>query len=205
MENHAKYSDSIYFHDAESLFVNLFIPSTLNWKEKRLKLVQTTRFPDEERTRLQFSLRGPVRLKLNIRHPNWCKEMTIAINGRGSVNSQTPGSYVALERVWHDGDSVEVELPMSLRVEALPGRPEFVALLYGPIVLAGRLGQKGLKAGSDLIVNERTIGDVLNDSVEVPQFAGDADQLVARVKRSPGPALAFLRTRPAFSPLSHNL
>jgi DUF1680 family protein len=191
MENHAKYSDSIYFHDAESLFVNLFIPSTLNWKEKRLKIVQTTRFPDEERTRLRFSLRGPVRLKLNIRHPNWCKEMTIAINGRGSLNSQTPGSYVALERVWHDGDSVEVELPMSLRVEALPGQPEFVALLYGPIVLAGRLGQKGLKAGSDLIVNERTIGDVLNDSVEVPQFAGDADQLVARVKRSPGPALAF--------------
>ncbi|HSE25405.1 MAG TPA: DUF4986 domain-containing protein, partial [Pyrinomonadaceae bacterium] len=142
-------------------------------------------------TRFRFSLRGPVKFKLNIRHPNWCKEMTIAINGRGTVNSQTPGSYVAVDRVWHDGDSVEVELPMSLRFEALPGQPEYVALVYGPIVLAGMLGQKELTSGSDLIVNERTIGDVLKDSVEVPQFAGDADQLVARVKRLPGPTLTF--------------
>jgi DUF1680 family protein len=191
MENHAKYGDSIYFHDAESLFVNLFIPSTLHWKEKGLKITQTNRFPDEQQTRLRFSSHGPLKLKLNIRHPNWCKEMTITINGRRTVNSQTPGSYVAVERVWHDGDSVEVQLPMTLRVEDLPGRPELVALLYGPIVLAGRLGQKGLTAGSDLIVNERTIGDVLKDSVEVPWLAGDADHIVTRVRRLPGPTLTF--------------
>ena len=126
-----------------------------------------------------------------MRHPTWCKEMTIKINGRRASHSQQPGRYVAVDRVWHDGDLVEVELPMSLRVEALPGRPELVALLYGPIVLAGRLGRKGLTAGADLIVNERTIGDVLKDSVEVPQFAGDAGQLVAHLKREPGPTLAF--------------
>jgi len=191
MENHAKYGDSIYFHDTERLFVNLFIGSTLNWKERGLKITQTTRFPDEERTRLRFSVRKPVKLKLNIRHPDWCKQMTIAVNGRRQSNSQQSGRYVELERVWHDGDTVEVELPMSLRIEALPGRPELIAMLYGPIVLAGKLGQTGLTAGADLIVNERTIGDVLKDTVEVPQFTLAAGEIVPRVKRLPGPTLAF--------------
>ena len=191
MENHAKYGDSIYFHDTQRLFVNLFIGSTLNWKERGLKITQTTRFPDEERTQLRFSARKPVKLKLNIRHPNWCKQMTIVVNGRRQSSSQQSGRYFELERVWHDGDTVEVELPMSLRVEALPGRPELIAMLFGPIVLAGKLGQKGLTAGADLIVNERTIGDVLKDTVEVPQFTLAAGEIVPRVKRLPGPTLAF--------------
>jgi len=191
MENHARYGDSIYFHDTERLYVNLFISSTLNWKEKGLKVTQTTRFPDEERTRFRFSLHKPVKLQLNIRHPNWCQEMTIAVNSRRLTNSQQPGRYIEVERVWRDGDIVEVQLPMSLRVEALTGRPELVAILYGPIVLAGRLGHQGLTAGADLIVNERTIGDVLKDAVEVPRFTAAGEEIVPRMKRLPGPTLAF--------------
>ena len=191
MENHAKYADSIYFHTAETLYVNLFIPSTLNWKEKRLRITQTTRFPDEDRTRFRLTLQKPVELTMNIRHPAWCQVLTIKVNGRPWAKSQQPGRYVAVDRVWHNGDTVEVELPMSLRVEPLPERPDVVAMLYGPIVLAGRLGRKGLTPGADLIVNERTIGDVLKEEVEVPKLVGDAEEIVKNVKRSADGSLTF--------------
>ena len=191
MENHAKYADSIYFHDSEALYVNLFIPSTLNWKEKRLKITQTTRFPDDDRTRFRLSLQRPVKLTMSIRHPSWCQELTITVNGRRWETSTQPGRYVPVERVWHNGDTVEVKLPMSLRTEPLPGRPEVIAMLYGPIVLAGRLGRKGLTPGADIIVNERTIGDVLKDEVDVPKLAGNADEIVRKVKRSADVSLTF--------------
>jgi DUF1680 family protein len=191
MENHAKYGDSIYFHDSDTLYVNLFIPSTLNWREKSLKITQTTRFPDEEWTRFRITLQRPVKLTMNIRHPSWCQALVIKVNGRHWAKSQQPGRYVAVDRVWHNGDTLEVTLPMSLHLEPLPGRPDVVALLYGPIVLAGRLGRKGLTPGADIIVNERTYGDVLKDEVEVPKLVGDAEEIVKHVKRSADGSLTF--------------
>jgi DUF1680 family protein len=173
IENHAKYGDSIYFQSTDGLFVNLFISSKLNWKEKAVTLTQTTRFPDEDVTRLRVSTRQPLKVKLNIRHPSWCKAMTVKINGREKKSYHEPGKYVAIERVWKNDDVVEVHLPMSLRTESLPGSPEIVALVYGPIVLAGRLGKEGIAPGADIIVNERTVGDVLKDEVVVPKLVGD--------------------------------
>jgi DUF1680 family protein len=83
---------------------------------------------------------------------------------------------------------------MSLRTEPLPGYSDVVAILYGPIVLAGRLGQKGLKPGADIIVNERTYGDVLDDEVDVPILIGDARQIVRQIKPSTGSILTFQTT-----------
>jgi Uncharacterized protein conserved in bacteria len=184
IENHAKYGDSIYFHDEDSLYVNLFIPSTVEWKEKNLELKQTTRFPDEEVTRFGVALHRPMKLALNIRHPSWCPELTVSVNGRTVETSNTSGRYVGIERVWRDGDQLEVKLPMSLRSEPLPGSTSTIAFLYGPIVLAGRLGTKGLSPGADIIVNERTTGDVLNDEVAVPKVEGSANEAVTSMKRT---------------------
>jgi len=194
MENHAKYGDSIYFHDAGTLYVNLFIASTLAWKEKGLTVTQTTRFPDEDRTRLHLAVHKPINLTLNIRHPSWCRTMTISVNGRRRATSLQPGAYFALNRLWHNGDVVEVHLPMSLRTEALPGHADVVAILYGPIVLAGRLGRKGLTPGADIIVNERTYGDLLNDKVEVPVLAGEPSEIVNQIKPAAGSPLTFQTT-----------
>jgi DUF1680 family protein len=194
MENHAKYGDSIYFHEANNLYVNLFIPSTLNWKEKGLKITQTTCFPEQDRTRLQVTSSKPLKLALNVRHPSWCQVATITVNGHKRAVSSQPGKYVVVNRVWHTGDIVEVHLPMALRTEPLPGNPDVVAILYGPIVLAGRLGHKGLTAQADIIVNERTYGDILNDAVEVPVLVGDAQEIVSRIKPSTGSPLAFHTT-----------
>lgn len=194
MENHAKYGDSIYFRGQGGLYVNLFIPSALSWKEKGLTLTQTTRFPEHDRTRLRLNVRRPSRLTLNVRHPSWCDAVRVSVNGRRHTTSGRPGGYVALNRTWRDGDTVEVHLPMTLRAEPLPGSPEVVAFLYGPVVLAGRLGRQGLTPGADIIVNERTYGDVLDEKVEVPVLAGDAKQVVSRIKPSAGEALTFRTT-----------
>jgi uncharacterized protein len=191
MENHAKYGDSVYFRGDDTLYVNLFIPSTLSWKEKGLTVTQTTRFPEQETTHLRLKVRRPSSLTLNVRHPSWCRAATVFVNGRRHTTSRQPGGYVALKRVWRDGDTVAVRLPMSLRAEPLPGNPDVVAFLYGPIVLAGRLGREGLKPGTDIIVNERTYGDVLNDKVEVPVLVGDARKVVSRIKPSTGEPLTF--------------
>ena len=191
MENHARYGDSVYFRGDDALYVNLFIPSTLDWKEKGLKVTQTTRFPEQDRTLLRLNVRRPSKLTLNVRHPSWCRAVTILVNGRRYATSRRPGGYVALSRVWRDGDTVEVHLPMTLRAEPLPGNPDVVAFLYGPVVLAGRLGREGLTPGADIIVNERTYGDVLNDQVEVPSLVGDAREIVKRIRPSAGEALTF--------------
>jgi DUF1680 family protein len=191
MENHAKYGDSIYFHQANTLYVNLFIPSILAWKEKGLTITQTTRFPEQDRTRLQLSCQRPTNLTLSVRHPSWCQAMTIVVNGRRWMTSRQPGRYVNVNREWRNADIVEIHLPMALRTEQLPGHSDVVAILYGPIVLAGRLGRKGLTPGADIIINERKYGDVLNDQVDVPILVGEAQKIVRRIKPSQGSTLTF--------------
>jgi DUF1680 family protein len=191
MENHAKYGDFIYSHEADRLYVNLFIPSTLAWREKGLTITQTTRFPEQDRTRLQLTAEQPVKLTLSVRHPSWCRAVTVTVNGRRWAKSRQPGRHIEVNRVWHTGDVIEVHLPMALRTEPLPGHADVVAILYGPIVLAGRLGRKGLAPGADIIVNERTTGDVLNDAVDVPVLIGDPQKIVTHINPSAGSALSF--------------
>jgi len=183
MENHAKYGDSVYFRDTSSLYVNLFIPSVVTWREKKVTVRQVTRFPQSAATQLVIEASQPTRFSLKIRHPRWCDEVFVEVNGRRSVVSRSSGRYIELNRLWHAGDVVDVRLPMQLHTEELPGHPDVVALLYGPIVLAGRFGSEGIEPGGDLIANERTYGDVLNRAVDVPAWRG-------RVRDFPRSAIA---------------
>lgn len=191
MENHAKYGDSIYFHDVDSLYVNLFIASELHWREKKLHVVQITRFPDEASTEFVMRAKSSVGMKLKLRHPHWCRRATVSINGRVHAASERPGSYIEIEREWRDGDVVKLELPMQPRLETLPGAPDIAALMYGPVVLAGRLGTEGLTPGADIIVNERTSGDMLNISLELPRLALSARTLQEKVRREANDRLVF--------------
>ncbi|HWA25150.1 MAG TPA: beta-L-arabinofuranosidase domain-containing protein [Lacunisphaera sp.] len=141
MENHAKYADTIFAHDARGLFVNLFIPATVRWQERGVTLTQQTAFPEEEVTRLAIRSARPESFALRIRHPGWARgALTVTVNGQPAPDTSQPGSYLELQRTWQDGDRVEVRLPLSLHTEALPGASDTVAILYGPIVLAGELG-----------------------------------------------------------------
>jgi DUF1680 family protein len=192
MENHAKYGDSIYFQDGASLYVNLFIASTLNWAERGVTIKQSTSFPEEPRTRLSFQAKRPAAMTLKLRHPAWAETVSVKVNGRPVEVASKPGSYLEIQRTWRNGDTVELETPMRLRTEPLPGNPDTVAVLYGPIVLAGVLGRQGIAPGADIIVNERTYGAVLNDPIEVPTLAGDASSILASIKPAPNQPLTFV-------------
>lgn len=143
-ESHAKYAESIYYHDGEGLFVNLFIPSVLDWKEKGMKVRQETRFPASETTVLTLSMAEPVRTTFRLRYPSWSRDVQVRVNGKRVKVRQQPGSYIAIEREWKDGDRIEATYPMHLTLESAPDNPHRAALLYGPVVLAGALGTEGM-------------------------------------------------------------
>ena len=143
-ESHAKYAESIYYHDGEGLFVNLFIPSVLDWKEKGMTVRQETCFPASETTVLTLSMAEPVRTTFRLRYPSWSKDVQVRVNGKRVKVRQQPGSYIAIEREWKDGDRIEATYPMHLTLEAAPDNPRRAALLYGPVVLAGALGTEGM-------------------------------------------------------------
>jgi DUF1680 family protein len=191
MENHARYGESIYAQAGDTLYVNLFLASTLTWRERGLTLAQTTRFPDADTTRFEFHAAKPQTLKLAIRHPGWCAAMTITINGKRKIVSRRPGSYYSLNRRFASGDVVELRLPMALKTEPLPNSPNYAALVYGPIALAGRLGTAGLTPGSQLIVNERESGTMLNETVPIPRWNRTLGGLVTSTTRSDPDSLRF--------------
>lgn len=145
VEEYAKLNDSIYWRDREGLYVNLFIPSELDWAEKGFKLRQETGYPSSQSTALTVVAARPGRLTMRLRIPGWLQSAPmVKINGKLLEASAAPGDYLALNREWKAGDRVEMELPMHLHVEAMPDDPRTQAFLYGPLVLAGDLGGEGL-------------------------------------------------------------
>jgi uncharacterized protein len=145
MENHGKYNEFIYTHQNNSLFLNLFIASELNWEEKGIQIRQETKFPLEEKTRLQVT-DGSARFTLEIRYPEWVAdgELKITLNGNDFPVKNTPSSYIPVERNWQKGDVIEIELPMQHRMEQLPNVPDYYAFMYGPILLAANAGTENL-------------------------------------------------------------
>lgn len=145
IESFSKLGEFVYAHDAEGIWVNLFTPSEVDWAAKGVKLRQETKFPDEERTILTIATKQPQKFTLHVREPFWCRgAMSIAVNAETSALLPTTDGYAAVSREWHDGDRIEVVLPMRVRCEPLGDDPNLVAVCHGPIVLAADLGHRGL-------------------------------------------------------------
>lgn len=151
MENHAKYGEAIYFHNDDSLWVNLFIPSELNWREKGLSLRQETRYPESDKVNFTVKAQKPANFSLRLRYPGWANNVSVAVNGRPETVNAKPGSFIEIKRTWKTGDRVELTIPMSLRLEAMPDNPRRVAILYGPTVLAGELGPEDAETTVNLV------------------------------------------------------
>ena len=146
-ENHAKYGEGIYYHNDNGIYVNLFIPSELNWKEKGVKLIQETRYPEEAVTHLTLKEIKNGEMPLYIRYPSWAVSgATITINGEGVKISQKPGSYIVLNRSWNAGDKIDIAYPMSLHLAGTNDNPDIAAVVYGPLVLVGDMGTEGMEA-----------------------------------------------------------
>jgi DUF1680 family protein len=141
MENHSKYGKNIFYHNDNELFVFQYIASKLTWKEKGLTVTQNTKFPEEQGTTLEFKCEKPVKLTLQIRYPYWAENgIEVRVNGSKKRFNRQPGSFVAIERTWKAGDNLEIKMPFSLRLESMPDDSNRVAVMYGPLVMAGDLG-----------------------------------------------------------------
>ena len=144
-ENHSKYAESVYFKSADdnALYVNLFIPSQLNWKERGLKLRQVNDFPAASSTSFTVTEGAGKLLDIKLRHPFWAKNMTVKLNGKKVNAIKGEDGYVSLNRKWKKGDRIDVDFGMDLRIEESPA-DGLVTLFYGPVLLAGRLGTEGM-------------------------------------------------------------
>ncbi len=195
-EAFAKLGDSIYFHDATSVYVNLFVPSEVHWRERGIGLLQETRFPEADSTRLTITTARPARFALKVRVPYWTQGGHAALNGAQLGGFASPSSYFVLDRVWRNGDRLEVHLPMRLHVEAMPDDPTVQAVLFGPLVLAGRLGTAGLDAATLRAgpTAPRTVPEIAGEPVAVPTIKASSADPTAWLEPVPGRALEF-RTR----------
>ncbi len=141
METHSKYGANIYYHNEADLYANLFIASKVNWADKGVTLTQETAFPEEQGTQFTFDMEEPQSFTFHIRYPYWAeKGIAIQINGQPYTVDAVPGTFLAIDREWKDGDQITVEIPFSLRLEAMPDDENRVAFFYGPVALAGDLG-----------------------------------------------------------------
>lgn len=144
MESHALYGSALYFHSEEAIYVNQFVPSSVDWREKKVKLTQETAFPAEGRGRISVDADEPLPFTLKLRCPYWAERgMTIRVNGCPVETLVKPTSYIDIHREWKSGDVVEYDIPMGLRTETMPDNEKRIAFLYGPLVLAGDLGPAG--------------------------------------------------------------
>lgn len=142
MENHSKYGEGIYYKGSDgSLYVNLFIPSTLQWKEKGLSVTQQTDYPASGHTAFSLALTKPAAFPIRIRKPWWAKKAPVVkINGKNYSYTTDANGFLLLSKQWKDKDQVTVDFTMDLYAEAMPDNKDRIALLYGPLVLAGQLG-----------------------------------------------------------------
>ncbi|MFP9098956.1 beta-L-arabinofuranosidase domain-containing protein [Flavobacterium sp. RHBU_24] len=145
IENHGKYGELIYSHKDDNLYVNLFIPSVLDWKEKGIEITQKTNFPEAESTDLTLKLKRKGKFSVFIRKPHWVTEgFGIKVNGKTVSYTQNTEGYVQIDRTWKSGDNISVSLPMNNSVEYLPDNSAWVSFLHGPIVMAAPTGTKDL-------------------------------------------------------------
>ena len=177
MESHALHGAGIYYESGDRFWVNLYVPSTAEWKAAGLNLAVDTGFPEGESASLKLTLQSPRLFTLALRRPAWAGEgFAVKVNGEEVKDLPKPGAYVALKRTWKTGDTVELVLPKALRLEPLPDNPRRVAIMWGPLVLAGDLGPENdfpvWKPGAIplLVAAERPVEEWLKP---VPDKPGD--------------------------------
>ena len=203
MENHGKYGQFIYTHVGDALYVNLFVSSELNWREKGLVLRQETAFPYGETSRITI-LKAPSpsgragggAFPLLVRYPGWVKpgQFSVKVNGKPVDIISGPSSYVAIDRQWKKGDVIEVTFPMHNSIKYLPNVPQYIALMHGPILLGAKTGTEDL---AHLIADDSRFGQYASGKKlpidQAPILVSDKiDDIVEQMKEIEGKPLHFM-------------
>jgi hypothetical protein len=189
VEEFSKLNNSIYFHDDDSLYVNLYFASTVDWKDRGIRLRQRTSLPESDITEFTIEKTRDTPWSLRLRIPPWTTMAnSIVLNGRRLDVSGTPGSYLTITRIWKAGDHVQLTLPMHLTAEPLADDCSQQALLYGPLVLAGQFPKNGLEDSL-----EHNQGPAVHEAplIEVPALQASGADPGSWVRPVPGEALTF--------------
>jgi DUF1680 family protein len=207
MENHSKYGQFIYTCKANNLFVNLYVASELNWREKGIVLRQETDFPYGEMSRITVT-EGKGEFTLQVRYPGWVKPycFMVKVNGEpvgsdvnagpfdGALSTATgPSSYVPITRKWKKGDVVDIEFPMYNYIKYLPNNPQYIALMHGPILLGMKTGTEDM---AHLIADDSRFGQYASGKKlpinEAPILVNNRIEDIAnQLKPIPGKPLHF--------------
>lgn len=195
LENHTKYGEFIYAHAKDTLYVNLFIPSRLTWKEKKITLVQETRFPDEEQIRFRVEKSKKKAFSLKLRYPSWAKGASVSVNGKVQETNAQPGEYLTIHRKWKAGDEITLNMPMQVALEQIPDRENFYAFMYGPIVLASPTGTENMDG---LYADDSRGGHIAHGKQismqEIPMLIGSAASLPQSLRKINDDLVAFTYT-----------
>ncbi|WP_029286742.1 glycoside hydrolase family 127 protein [Pedobacter sp. R20-19] len=208
LENHGKYGELIYAHDDQNLYVNLFIPSVVNWTEKGITLTQENNFPKQEFTQLKLKLSGTKRFSMRLRQPSWVAagQMTILVNGKKTMAKALGNGYVSIDRVWSSGDVIKVLLPMHNTTEFMPDGSDWVAFLHGPIVLAAELDTL---AQPNLTADGSRMGHIASGALfpvsEAPLVFGQKQDLAAQLIPVKNQSLTFSAEKAIYQPRYKNL
>ena len=183
IENHTKYGELIYSHSANDLFVNLFIPSTLDWKEKNIQLTQSTEFPYKNQTELVLKIAKSQTFTLQIRSPKWAENVEVLVNGKTQPISAQPSHYIGIQRTWKTGDRVAVRFTTSTHLEYLPDQSNWAAFVHGPIVLAAKTSTADLVGlfADDSRMGHETKGK-LYPIDKAYTLIGNADSYLSKIK-----------------------
>ncbi len=218
MENPVRYGEQVYFHHDDTLWVNLYLASRLDWRERGVVLRQETAFPESDTVRFVVETAKPTRFTLRLRHPYWCEKPEVTLNGKASSVASAPSSYLSLEREWRAGDVLTLRLPMALRLEPLGQsatpvasldighsslgiQPPLVALMYGPLQLAALVPAAPAKPdpARERYMNHLKARD-LSDVAAPVLIADDTAALLAAIRPDPAAGFAAFRSVGVFKP-----
>lgn len=159
MENHGKYGQFVWTHDKgvkaedDALYVNLFVASELNWKERKMVIRQQTAFPYAETSVVEVA-KGKGTFILKVRKPSWCENFTV--KGVGfDADSYEENGFVCMKRKWKKGDQVKISMPMHAYIKPMINVPQYVAIMYGPILLGMKTGTEDMRS---LIADDSRFG-----------------------------------------------
>jgi hypothetical protein len=185
MENHGKYGEFIYARLGDSLYVNLFVASELDWKDKGVKVIQNTHFPMEETSILTVKTSETSRFKMLIRCPWWVRpgQMKVLCKGENYAAGAAPSSYIVIDRQWKDGDVIEISMPMSISIEELPNEPQFISIMRGPIVMGARMGTNDLRG---LVADDHRWAHIAHGSLvslfDTPPIIGSRNEIQSKLE-----------------------
>ncbi len=132
-----EYNNLVYFKDAGSIYVNLYLPSEVVWRRSdgEVKLTQETKYPEADEVALTVGVKQPARFALKFRIPQWAHDVSCSVNGEEVRGDRTPGKWATIDRQWSDGDKVQIRFPLRFRYEPVDKwHPDRVAVVRGPLV-----------------------------------------------------------------------